>query len=514
MAGAFPPYSQNILIFFAFVPLILTTWKAGLKSGFCSGFLTGCVFFLLLLWWIAPTLSNYGKLSTLTSWPVMCLLVLYLALFLGLWSGLWGWLTYKIRSEGISVLLILCIGFAGHWVCLEWIRGYLIFNGFPWGSAAYALAPLKTVIQTASIWGPYGVSFFILIINFLLAFMFLSLRLVNKKRDIFLFNTVWSVLIILIFLSNYLYGSKSIISSKKIKNSGLPVVAAALQGSFNQDVKWKEEVRNETLKRYEKLGLELVSQIKSRDEKNIPRLFIWPETAIPFYFQEKNYWHSRVLSIVHNYGATTVAGSQSYTFDKQKNLLFMNSAYIINPQGDVIGRYDKQHLVPFGEYLPLDNYIGWVRKFMPTAGNFSPGPKSSPLIDNQIKVGVLVCFESIFPEYSRQAILKGSNILAVITNDGWFGRTGAPYQHYEMAIFRAVETGRWLIRSANTGISAIISPWGEVLHKTQIYKPSFVYENVDLRNEITFLVKYGSNWFILTCLFCSLLPFFYLINQR
>ena len=506
MAAAFPPFSYYPLITAALLPLLYSAGGKGWKSGFRYGFITGFTFFAVLIWWIAPAISVYGRMPWFAAWPVMILLACYLALFYGIWSGLWGVITSRDSFDSTTWRILTALSMAGAWVALEWIRGELILGGFPWGAAAYALAPVPSMIQGADICGVYGLSFFIILINICLFYIFCPGD--NDSRTAL--RTVSLGVIISVTGLNYSYGILK--EQNLVKNSGKPIFTAALQGSFPQDIKWNYEIRDLTLSRYKKLGADVNMASSDKDIK--PGLFVWPETSIPFYFQEEGVWKERVLSIVKGYGAATVAGSQAYEYNAKGNITYLNSAYMIAPTGRVTGRYDKAHLVPFGEYLPLEGYIGWVRKYMPTAGHFSSGTHHAPLVSGEIRAGIQICFESIFPDISRRAVLKGANILVVITNDAWFGRTGAPFQHADMAVFRAVETGRWLVRSANTGISSIISPSGKVVEHTAIFVPAAIGHMAELRENRTFYVKHGNKWVILTCLILTSLQLLGIRDNR
>jgi apolipoprotein N-acyltransferase len=486
LAAAFPPFNLHLLIGIAFVPMLFAIQTNDLNAAFRVGFITGAVFFSILVWWIAPAISVYGKMPWFTAWPVTMLLVIYLALFTGIW-GMCLKFIFRYNNEHVLVIVLSIFSSAALWTLLEWFRGVMVAGGFPWGSLAYALSSVPELIQSACIWSIYGISFFIMVFN--MGTYLLIKQLAMEKRDTI---TSLACLMILPLTLLLLYT----FPCTRPDSRGKEVFVAALQGAFAQDIKWDPAIREETVTRYAELGKAAFSNVTH----NTPyRLAIWPETALPFYFQQDPPWQQAVIEAVMEYDADTITGSQSYDYDIQGNVQFMNSAYMITRDGKITGRYDKQHLVPFGEYLPLEKYMDWARKYMPTLGNFRPGDNARPLTSGEIKAGVLICFESIFPDMARKTVIEGANMLVVMTNDAWFGNTGAPYQHAEMAIFRAVETGRWLVRAANTGISEIVSPDGTVKVESRLLTPEYITGTVTLYEHRTFYVKYGIVWFLLIC---------------
>ena len=163
----------------------------------------------------------------------------------------------------------------------------------------------------------------------------------------------------------------------------------------------------------------------------------------------------------------------------------------MGPGGTILGRYDKRHLVPFGEYLPLKNIFFFLKKLTDTIGAFTPGRQGNLLKFGNVRMGTLICYEIIFPQLSANDVRDGANLLVTITDDAWFGNTSAPYQHLSMAVFRAVENERFVVRAANTGISAVIAPTGKILASTKLFVPSFIDYKVALINTKTFYSAHG-----------------------
>ncbi len=176
----------------------------------------------------------------------------------------------------------------------------------------------------------------------------------------------------------------------------------------------------------------------------------------------------------------------------------------MGPAGVVLGRYDKRHLVPFGEYLPLKHIFFFFKKLTGSIGDFTPGNKNTLLRFGNVRIGTLICYEIIFPQLAAADVRHGANLLVTITDDAWFGDTSAPYQHLSMAVFRAVEDERYVVRAANTGITAVISPTGRIVAETKLFVPGFIDGTVKLLNTHTFYARQG-DVFAVACVIVFLL---------
>jgi apolipoprotein N-acyltransferase len=515
MSACFPPFSFYPAVMLALVPLLGAVWGKEWHFACRMGFLAGVVHFGTLLWWISPTISKYGNLSGWVAWPVFGLLVCYLAIFPAIWSGFVGYWTAGRSHRLLSLTL------AGTWTLLEWARGHVL-SGFPWGYLAYTLEPVPSLIQTAEIWGPYGLTFLIVLLNVLIwesckCFLNMGTEDSAFSRDKMVRLSQLSLFLVCI-LGLWFFG-KWRMEEITFSDDRLPELrVAAIQGAVPQDKKWNPAFQDETLYNYGKLSLkaaESLDKLNSKNEANKPdRLIVWPETATPFYFQVPGPLGEKVRSVARDLDVALLFGSPAYRINSTGNAEYLNSVYLLDPNGDLAGRYDKRHLVPFGEYLPWGWVTAWAHGLIPAVGQFSPGIIPSPLYWHDLRVGVLICFESIFPCLSRETVLEGANFLAILTNDAWFGRTGAPYQHEIMAKFRAVETRRWIVRAANTGVSSLISPCGVRTAKTSLFEPCYIEGRIHLRKGHTFYVKYGEIWLLLFCLFWTIVPFWRKIQKE
>ncbi|MBE9532083.1 MAG: apolipoprotein N-acyltransferase, partial [Proteobacteria bacterium] len=277
------------------------------------------------------------------------------------------------------------------------------------------------------------------------------------------------------------------------------IKVAVAQGNIDQSVKWDPAFRQETIDIYRELSL------KGADEK--PELIIWPESAVPFYLSYENKAAALISGVAEDTGAYLLTGSPHFednTPGSSEWESYFNSAFLLSPEGETLDRYDKVKLVPFGEYVPLKRALFFIKKLTVGFADFTPGPGHMPLEMKAVRLGVLICFESIFPGISASTVRNGASVLLVLTNDGWFGKTSAAYQHFDMAILRAVENRTSLVRAANRGISGVIDPLGRVTHETGLLTREYFVADIkmrDARETKSFFTLYGRYFPIVLILF-------------
>jgi apolipoprotein N-acyltransferase len=240
---------------------------------------------------------------------------------------------------------------------------------------------------------------------------------------------------------------------------GEEVKVAVVQGNIDQSLKWEPGLQRESFNTYKRLTMEAA---RSR-----PDLVVWPETALPFYLRQETEYRQELQSLSRQIGSWLLVGSPDYAEDG--GVRYYNSAFLLSPKQGSWEKYDKVHLVPFGEYVPLRNLLFFVDKLVAGMGDFAAGEEAKVFSLPVGRFGVMICFEAIFPELARNYRVRGANFLVNITNDAWFGRTAAPYQHLAMAVARAVENGFYLVRAANTGISAVITPEGRIIRASPLF---------------------------------------------
>ncbi len=459
LAAAFPPVGLGWLGFFALIPLLLTAER----RPFASGFTCGLCFFAPLLYWLNIVMTSYGGLSPFFSVIAWLMLCVYLALFFA--TSLW--LTFLLKQH-LNILPIL--SFPIFWVALEYLRGHLL-TGFPWGLLGYAAIDMTLLRQIADLYGVYGLSWLFVLCNAALALLFQ-----RRLQRVAILGVVSCFLLISAAL---LYGQQAL----QQRGEDLPRLKVGLiQGNIAQQNKWDRNFRQQTLDRYRRL-----SKIASDEGAE---LLIWPEAATPFYMQDDTVDSRQVLQIPRETGRSLLFGGPSYQSHSDQSYSYHNSAFLLGPDGLSKGRSDKIHLVPFGEYVPLGKLLFFVNKLVTGVGDYSPGTVN-PLALNGHDLGVLICYEAIFPEIARDYVRNGSDLLVNLTNDAWFGRSSAPRQLLDMTRMRAIENRIWIARAANTGISALIAPDGQTYNETSLFEAVSVSGSVELGSRSSLYLRVG-----------------------
>ncbi|MCK5348924.1 MAG: apolipoprotein N-acyltransferase [Desulfobacula sp.] len=465
---AFPKTEFSYLAFLALTPWLVSIRSMTSKESFYSGFIAGVFHFSTLIYWIVPTVHVYGGLHIVLAISTLILLCFYLALY----PALFAFLLQKIDSKSyFTPLLASCI-----WTGLEYIRTYA-FTGFSWGALGYSQYKNLLLIQIADFSGVYGVSFLIILVNYLLAVIWLSFKNRRWKK-----NFIPIIYTVLLIAGAVFYGNQKInIIDSQIETAQKTIIKV-VQGNIKQDLKWSAAFKTRTVEKY--------IHLSSTGSKKAD-LVIWPETALPFYYGLDRNLSNQVDRCVRSLKTNFLIGSPAFKSDENQ-VQFYNRAYMLNRFSIVTGTYDKHHLVPFGEYVPFGNYLTFLGKITAQAGNFSIGDKTFlPLKFNDHKTGVLICFEILFPSIASKFVKNKADILTTITNDAWFGHTSAALQHFSIAVFRAVETRRTIARAANTGISGFIDPKGKILETTTLFTDQAITRQVPVLKQISFYTKYG-----------------------
>ncbi len=444
VAAAFPKWDQSYLLIFALVPLFWALAGRSLKAGFWLGFAAGMAHYVALLYWIVFVTHVFGHLPLIASIGILLLLAGYLSLYPALWGlGVaWG------AKKGVSLLWFA----PALWVALEFGQTYII-SGFPWELLGNGLYRHPVLLQLADLTGVYGLSFLVVLVNAGL-YLLLSPPRGQSLRSL----PAAAVCLLLVVWIGYGYYRLAQVDAQAAKSPKLKV--AVVQGNLKQGEKWKKEMVQATIARY----AELTQKVKGA------RLIVWPETAAPFFFMRTPDLDLLVRTIAKESDAYLLFGSPAFELTSQGERYF-NRAYLLNPQGETIGYYDKAHLVPYGEYVPLRRFFPFIGKMVPMVGDFAEGPVGATVSLPEGAIGPLVCYESIFPNLARAQVANGARLLVNITNDAWFGKTAAAYQHLSMAVLRAAENHVCLARAANTGISAFIDGAGRFLWTSGIDVP-------------------------------------------
>lgn len=471
----FLPIEAGFIAPFAPLPLLWSLRGLGWRAGARQGYLAGLVFFGLLFWWLIPTVGRFGGFGIGPAIPVVALLSLYMAAYLSAWAAGCAWIGPGLVTwRGV-------IAAACWWTILEWLRSWL-FTGLPWGLMAYSLHWWPMMLQPASVVGVFGLGWMVMLV---------SLLLFKSQAES---GSRWGALAVAlgIVVGVAGFGYYRIGHLRTLESSSPKAVAAVIQPSIPQDLKWDPQFQASTVRLYRDLTLGIASRVHAR-YSSAPALFVWPETATPFYFQAQGELQQEVRGIAGEAGGLLLLGSPAFVPGPEGGRTrYRNRAYLLGQEGKVLGWYDKRHLVPFGEYVPLGPLSDMVQRYVESVGDYTAGDSGLPLEEGPFRIGVLICFESIFPWLAREEVRNGANLLAVITNDAWFGHTEAPYQHEAIAVLRAVETGRWTVRAANTGISSIVSSWGQRYKMALLEERAAFYSVVSLNSFKTPFMVWGT----------------------
>ena len=448
IALSFPNTGLSFLAWIALIPLLMALEDASIRTTFRVGFTCGLIAYSGILYWLNIVFTHYGHLPWAVAIPVYLLLVAWLSMFYGL-----AMITARIgEMYGIKSAFSLPVA----WVAFDLIRSFL-FSGFPWAMLGYSQYRILPLIQIADVVGVYGITALIVLTNVVL---YRVLRAVSGTKVPYPVKS--AIILLLLMIAMLFYGFNRLNIQENPTASQLSV--ALIQGNIPQDVKWSPSFRDQTIDIYERLSREAA--------KDGVDLVVWPESAMPFFFQDEPVRAERLRVLARELNAPLLFGSPAHELRNGRST-FLNSAFVIAPTGETIGRSDKIHLVPFGEYVPLGKFLTFINKFVVGIGDFSPGERAIPINIGQTSVGILVCYEVIFPELPREYVRNGARILINITNDAWFGKSSAPYQHLAIAAFRAVETRTPIIRAANTGVTAIIDQNGHIRTMTGLFVESF-----------------------------------------
>lgn len=439
---SFHPLPLHFLAWFGMVPLLYAIENMRPGQSFRAGIVFGFLFALFALFWIVFLQIEMN----------IKLLIIFGLIVLFAYIGLYFGVALTIAKKTSIWVLPLAI------TALEYIRG-IGELGFPWLSLGYSQARYPLFIQQASIYGVYGISFWLVLLN-------VAIYKALRRR------TYAHILIAaLVFVAPVVYGL--------IRMNPIPdkeVVVGIVQPNIDPNLKFSRELRFKTFERLMSLSAECATEaIEEYGES--PSLIVWPETATPVFLKSPGKYQDLVKRLVDGLGVPLFTGTAIYAPEEHE---VFNGAILIEPGKDIEQEYRKIHLVPFGEHIPFDRQIAFLRKIDFGEGDYTPGTAYTVFSTPGFKFACLICFESIFAELSRRFVNDGAQVLVNITNDGWFGKISGPQQHNDMAILRTVENGVILLRSANTGISMIVDQYGRVLTERPLFIETTIVSTVNI----------------------------------
>ncbi len=433
LTAGFPRMDMPLLSWIALVPLLMAVRGGSGKRALLLGFVCGMAHYVTTVYWVRYAMNYYGGIPLAIAIVLLILLSGYLAIYPMLFAFIANKWERRPRLWVWGLPLV--------WVALEWVRAHAL-TGFPWANLGYTQSSFLQLIQVADITGVYGISW-------LVAFASTIVASYLARRRPHWAAAVWTLCLI----SALAYGSWRLDRIEAMEKAAPPVTVAVVQGNVEQALKWDPAFQFETLERYRALSIEAAAN----DPK--PDVLVWPETAAPFIYGVDETLTLKLQRIIAEAGVPVLFGSPAVQGSRGVPI-FLNVAYLVDGASRFLGRYAKQHLVPFGEYVPLKNILFIFNKLLEAVGEFAPGRDPSPLSLNGQKLGVLICYEDIFPELSRTTVRHGATILANLTNDAWYGESSGPYQHMQMAGWRSIEFRTPLVRAANTGVSVIFGASG------------------------------------------------------
>jgi len=469
----------------ALLPLFLLLKEPSRRRRFLLGWLHGTVFWLASIPWIAHTLSTYGQLP----WPLSVFVLLLLASYLGSYHGVFllvGGRIWRQREGGLGRLLTFT-GLPALWVVLEAVQGAL-FGGFPWNQAAYAWTEVPGALPVSAWIGAAGVSFLVLIVATGVA--------VSLQGPIRLWGLVGILLPVVVLAMGGRWAVPELPRTSASPPSSVRIIQPNIATSMTVD--WPK-IRED----YERV---LTLSQEACDASGA--LLVWPESAAwPFRFSEED----PLGPLLKQDLETLVQQGCPVLFNSvyEEVQIFRNSAFLLEPSGRV-QRYDKRHLVPFGEFVPLRTVLPFINSLARNVGDFQPADELQLLDWGEERIGMGICYEMIFPAEVAASVRQGATILATMSNDAWYGDSAARAQHLRAARFRAAESRRPLLRAALNGISALVGADGRIVDEIGPDVAGVISGRIEGRADLSPF----SRWPWVFTLICWLLAAFAIIPRR
>ncbi len=487
----FPPFGVYPLVWVSLVPLLMIIDHDSLKRAFLQGWGCGIVFFFLLAYWIV-FVTPIG----------MVLLVFYLALYIALFSWAVVWLRKSIKLDFIFTAPVV-------WCFTEYLRA-TVMTGFPWDNLGYAFYTDYALIQVAEFTGVSGLSFIAVLANVLIyrtAKKLVPIMLNFKVRRFPIRRLALSVFPLLAFLAGLgllsIWGEHraawwSSQTENLILNDDSTIAIALIQPNIPQELKWDDTAREYIVRQFDRLTRD------AADAK--PDLIIWPESSLPGFFKYDEVSTYLVYSLVKDLRVPIVVGGNRFEIIDDIYYYYNSAYYVVPGQNEdspvkLAGVYDKIHLVPYGEYIPnkvfLKKIFPGLESIVPFE-DFSFGRQMNIFESGHLNFGISICYEDIFPDLIRRIPAQGADFIVNITNDAWYKRSGAPYQHFFMAVYRAVENRVTYVRCSNTGITGCATADGSaVVFRDENGKAIFSEGHMIIRvprrvsDEPTFFTRHG-----------------------
>jgi apolipoprotein N-acyltransferase len=456
-------------------------------QAFLLAYASGILWYAGTCYWIYDTMHEHGGLNV----PVALLVLFLFCLYLGLYHGLFGLLVGLVARPGRDNRRAL-ISIPFLWVAVELARTRI--TGFPWDLLGTAQVDNISLSRISTATGVYGISFEIMLVNVAVAAAFLVAR---KKRNTLLLASLAAAVVLQ--------------AGRLVEPPAVPADHAALlvQENIPVDENWTRETFERTLRNLIQLSSiadnpsTASSSAGMNDARSKTDFIVWPESPAPFFTNDPLFREplSDLARSTHRWVVTGAIGSANVRQNGAEAAVF-NSAALVSPSGDWAGRYDKVHLVPFGEYLPFPTLFAFAGGLTKEVGQFQMGESRAPLDAGGTKIGVFICYESVFPDEVRQFANNGAQVFVNISNDGWYGDTGAYAQHLNQTRMRAIENERWILSATDTGVTASIDPYGRTVAKLPRKARAALVAPYALTYVTTFYTRHG-DWFAFLCAIIS-----------
>lgn len=490
----FPLPNLYVLSWIAVTPLLIALLRArrpavlqlqaGIKllparplQGFALGYLSGILWYGGNCYWVYSTMKQYGGIGALGAAGLLVLFCLYL----GLYNGLFGILV-SLLAKSSERLALVSSPFL--WVAVELARTRI--SGFPWDLLGIAQVDNVALARIARFTGVYGISLEIMIVNTAFAAAWLIRR---ERRMPLMVAATAAAFVLQIGRWAPIPGFPENRSAVLVQ-ANIPIVVGG---------DWTRQYFTDTLSELSHLSFSSPTSKKSAD------LIVWPESPAPFLSNDPTF-RAALSGVATSAHAWVLAGNiatQNTSGGRQQSEEVFNSAALISPAGEWVGRYDKVHLVPFGEYVPFKSWLSFAGGLTKEVGDFTGGVVRDSLVAGDEKLGVFICYESIFPDEVRRFAANGAEVFVNISNDGWYGDSGAYAQHLKQARMRAIENDRWLLRDTNTGVTAAIDPYGRIVQRAPRKIRTALSASYALENSTTFYTRHG-DWLAYACAIISI----------
>jgi apolipoprotein N-acyltransferase len=450
-----------------------TPWQGFLLAYLCGIFWSGGT-----CYWVFDTMHRYGGLPITAAAFVLLLFCLYI----GLYHGFFGLLLALIAGSRAPLRRTL-VAAPFVWVAIEFARTRI--TGFPWELLGYGQTSNIALTRIASLTGVYGLSFEIVLVNS----AFAAAVLVEKTRRKRLLAAAFGAALIL-QVGQWTMAPPPAAADR---------TALLVQPNIPIEANWTENYFQSTLSDLMRISLHPPG-VSAEGNEGRNNLIVWPESPAPFFTNDPRF-RDPVSELARQSHSWVIAGAIGVTPAGQsggQSSQISNSAALVSPQGEWTSRYDKVHLVPFGEYLPFPQVFGFAGGLTKEVGEFQQGASRQPQNAGREPVGTFICYESIFPDEVRQFVRDGAQVLVNISNDGWYGDSGAWKQHLQQTRMRAIENERWLLSATNTGLTAAIDPWGRVVDDVPRKERTALVARYALVSGTTFYTRHG-DWFAYLC---------------